>query len=318
MGAVKAFPFKLSLPLIAAPMFLISGPELVLAACAQGIVGAFPTPNCRTLAELEAWMKQMSSGYEALQRDHPHRPIGPWAATMVTHRSNDLFPSHLVLVEKYRPPMVITALGSPRPVVDAVHAYGGLVFADVNSMALAKKAADAGADGLVLVCSGAGGHSGEMSGFSFVPAVRRWWDGYIVYAGGVCSGSGIRAAEALGADLAYMGTVFIATDESMAEPAYKQMLVDCGPEDIVLTKAFTGATASMLKPTIIRAGLDPDNLPARTSMEFKGQNSDNKAWKGIWSAGQAIGMIDRLKSVAELVGELREQYGEVRAQQAKA
>jgi nitronate monooxygenase len=315
MSATRPLPFKLSLPLIAAPMFLISGPELVLAACAQGIVGAFPTPNCRTSEALEDWMRQMSSGYEALKRAHPDRPIGPWAATMVTHRSNDRFAADLALVEKYRPPMVITALGGPRPVIDAVHAYGGLVFADVNNMTLAKKAADAGVDGLVLVCSGAGGHTGEIAGFAFLPAVRKWWDGYIVYAGGVCSGSGIRAAQVLGADLAYMGTVFIATHESMAETEYKQMLVDCGPGDIVLTKAFTGATASMLRPTIVRAGLDPDNLPPRKDMEFRGQNSTNKPWKGIWGAGHAIGMIDRVKSVAELVGELREQYAAVGAQQ---
>lgn len=304
----KPLPFRLSLPLIAAPMFLVSGPELVLAACAEGIVGAFPTPNCRTVEDLDAWLGRMAAGHAGLVRANPGRPIGPYAATVVTHRTNERCEADLELVKKYRVPMVITALGSPRRAVDIVHSYGGLVFADVNSETLARKAADAGVDGLVLVSSGAGGHTGEMAGFSFVPAVRRWWSGYVVYAGGVCSGSGIRAAEVLGADLAYMGTVFIATQESLASDAYKQMLVDAEAKDIILTRAFTGATASMLRPSIVAAGLDPDNLAPRKEMEFRGQNSSNKAWKGIWSAGHAVAMIDRVKPVSELVGELRAQY----------
>ena len=304
----KPFPFPLTLPLITAPMFLISGPELVLAACREGVIGAFPTPNCRTSEALEDWLRQITSGIEALKRDNPSRTIGPWAATIVTHRTNDRFEADLELCVKYRAPIVITALGSPARVVDAVHAYGGLVFADVNSLQLARKAADCGVDGLVLVSSGAGGHTGELAGFSFVPTVRQWWDGYIVYAGGICNGNGIRAAEILGADLAYAGTLFIATEESMADAAYKKLLVDYGPQDLVVTKAFTGANASMLRPTIVAAGLDPDTLPPRKDMEFRGQNSDNKPWKDIRSAGQGIGMVDRVKSTAALVGELRAQY----------
>jgi nitronate monooxygenase len=307
--ARRPLPFRLSLPLIAAPMFLVSGPQLVLAACAEGIVGAFPTPNCRTVEDLDGWLARMAQGHAALVQANPGRPIGPYAATVVTHRTNDRCAADLERVAKYKVPMVITALGSPRRAVDVVHAYGGLVFADVNSETLAKKAADAGADGLVLVSSGAGGHTGEMAGFSFLPSVRRWWDGYVVYAGGVCSGSGIRAAEVLGADLAYAGTVFIATRESMASDDYKRMLVESEPKDIILTRAFTGATAAMLRPSIVAAGLDPDNLAPRKEMEFRGQNSSAKPWKGIWSAGHAVAMIDRVKSVAELVGELRAQYG---------
>lgn len=289
-------------------MFLISGPELVLAACREGAIGAFPTPNCRTSEALEDWLRQISTGHAALARESPDRAIGPWAATIVTHRTNDRFEADLELACRFRAPIVITALGSPARAVERVHAYGGLVFADVNSLSLARKAADCGVDGLVLVCSGAGGHTGALSGFSFVPQVREWWDGLIVYAGGVCDGAGIRAAQVLGADLCYMGTLFIATDESRAEPAYKQMLVDCSPEDLVVTKAFTGANASMLKPTIVAAGLDPESLPPRKDMEFRGQNSENKPWKGIWSAGQGIGRIDRVKPVADLVRELRAQY----------
>ena len=303
----KPFPFPLSLPLIAAPMFLISGPELVLAACREGIVGAFPTPNCRTSEALEDWLQKITTGIDALKRDHPGRAIGPWAATIVTHRTNDRFEADFELCVKYRAPIVITALGSPARVVDKVHAYGGLVFADVNSVKLARKAADCGVDGLVLVSSGAGGHTGEMAGFSFVPAVRQWWDGYIVYAGGICNGNGIRAAQVLGADLAYAGTLFIATEESMADDDYKKLLVDYGPEDLVVTKAFTGANASMLRPTIVASGLDPDSLPPRKDMEFRGQNSEKKPWKTIRSAGQGICMVDRVKSASDLIGELRAQ-----------
>jgi nitronate monooxygenase len=308
MGAGKPFPYPLTLPLITAPMFLISGPELVLAACREGVIGAFPTPNCRTSEALEDWLQKITSGVEALRRDHPDRTIGPWAATIVTHRTNDRFEADFELCVKYRAPIVITALGSPARVVERVHAYGGLVFADVNSVKLAKKAAECGVDGLVLVSSGAGGHTGEMAGFSFVPAVRQWWDGYIVYAGGICNGNGIRAAQVLGADLAYAGTLFIATEERMADADYKKLLVDYGPEDLVVTKAFTGANASMLRPTIIASGLDPDTLPPRKDMEFRGQNSENKPWKDIRSAGQGIGMVDRVKSAADLIGELRTQY----------
>ncbi len=308
MGTRKNFPYPVTLPLIAAPMFLISGPDLVLAACREGVIGAFPTSNCRTCEALEDWLQKIAAGVEKLKAENPARTIGPWAATVVTHRTNDRFEADLDLCIKYRAPIVITALGSPARVVDKVHAYGGVVFADVNSVKLAKKAADCGVDGLVLVSSGAGGHTGEMAGFSFVPAVRQWWDGFIVYAGGVCNGNGIRAAEVLGADFAYAGTLFIATEESLADDAYKKLLVDYGPEDLVVTKAFTGANASMLRPTIVAAGLDPDTLPPRKDMEFRGQNSDSKPWKNIRSAGQGIGMIDRVKSAATLIGELRAQY----------
>jgi nitronate monooxygenase len=308
----KPFPHALSLPLIAAPMFLISGPALVLAACREGLVGAFPTPNCRTAEALEDWFRRISSGHEALRREANGKPVGPWAATIVTHRTHDRCEADLALAAKYKSPIVITALGSPRRAVDVVHGYGGLVFADVNSLALARKAADCGVDGLILVSSGAGGHTGSMAGFSFVPQVRQWWDGFIVYAGGVCDGAGIRAAEVLGADLCYMGTMFIATAESQAQPEYKRMLTQYGPDDLVVTKAFTGANASMLRPTIVAAGLDPDNLQPRKQMEFRGQNSNSQPWKGIWSAGQGIAFVDRVKPVAELVSELSAQYAQVR------
>lgn len=312
---LEALKATLELPLIAAPMFLISGPELVLAACRAGIVGSFPTPNCRTAEALEDWMSRIASGHAALVAAAAGRKIGPWAVNLVAHRTNDRFPRDLELACKYQAPIVITALGSPARAVDAVHAYGGLVFADVNSIALAKKAADCGVDGLVLVGSGAGGHTGDLTGFAFVPAVRRWWDGIIVLGGGIGDGRGIRAAEVLGADLAYVGTRFIAASESQADAAYREMLVACGPDDLIVTRAFTGANANMLKPSIRAAGLDPDALQprARETMEFRGQNSSVKPWTGILSAGQAIALIDRVQPLDELVGEFKRQYREALA-----
>lgn len=309
MGEVENLKRQLALPLIAAPMFLVSGPDLVVAACRAGIVGSFPTPNCRTVEALDLWLREITERLAALRMSSGGRPPAPWAANLVVHTTNKRLQADLELVVKYRAPIVITALGSPSRVVDAVHAYGGLVFADVNSIELAKKAANCGVDGLVLVASGAGGHTGHISAFSFVPAVRRWWDGAIVVGGGICDAAGIRAAEMLGADLAYMGTRFIPTVESLAEDEYKQMVVASSLDDLVVTKAFTGANASMLKPSIVRAGLDPDALQPRDRMNFQGQAGEEpKAWKGIWSAGQGINMIDAIETVDQIVSDLRADY----------
>ena len=310
MTTVESLKRQLTLPLISAPMFLVSGTDLVVAACKAGVIGSFPTPNCRTVEALESWLQDIT---ERLAQPAP-RPPAPWAANLVVHRTNKRLEADLDLVVKYRAPIVITALGSPARVVEAVHSYGGLVFADVNSIALAKKAADCGVDGLVLVAAGAGGHTGHISAFSFVPAVRRWWNGAIVVGGGISDAGGIRAAEMLGADFAYMGTRFIPTVESLAEPEYKQMVVDSSLDDLIITKAFTGANASMLKPSIVRAGLDPNTLKPRDQMNFQGQVGDEpKAWKGIWSAGQGIDMIDRIQTVDQVVSELRSDYARVAA-----
>jgi nitronate monooxygenase len=309
MSSIEDVKRQLALPLIAAPMFLVSGPDLVVAACGAGIVGSFPTPNCRTIEALDLWLREITGRLSILRASPGARPPAPWAANLVVHRTNKRLEADLDLVVKYQAPIVITALGSPSRVVDAVHGYGGLVFADVNSVELARKAADCGVDGLVLVGSGAGGHTGHISAFSFVPAVRRWWDGAIIVGGGICGGSGIRAAEMLGADLAYMGTRFIPTVESLAEPDYKQMVVESSLGDLLVTKAFTGANASMLKPSIIRAGLDPAALQPRDRMNFQGQAGDEpKPWKGIWAAGQGIDMIDAIQTVEEIVSDLRADY----------
>ncbi len=300
---------ELRLPLFAAPMFLISGPELVINACKAGIIGAFPTPNCRTTEDLEKWLTMIDE--ELGGGDDPRAAeFAPYAANLVVHSTNKRLPEDLEIVVRHKAPIVITALGSPARVVDEVHSYGGLVFADVNSVAYARKAADAGADGLVLVCSGAGGHTGALNPFSFVHEVRAFWDGYIVLAGGIACGAAVRASIVAGADFAYMGTSFIATDESLAEPEYKDMLVACTAEDLIVTKAFTGANASMMKPSIVNQGLDPDAIAnSEAKMNFSGQDgADVKPWKGIWAAGQGVGCIDEVQPVASLVDRLESEY----------
>lgn len=306
MAGLKA---SLALPVFAAPMFLISGPDLVVEACRAGIVGSFPASNCRTTEGLEAWLREITTRLEALRREHPPVTVAPWAVNLVLHRTNPRFEADLDLVLRYRPPIVITALGSPRRVVEPVHAYGGLVFADVNSIGLARKAADCGVDGLALVASGAGGHTGSLSAFAFVPAVRRWWPGAIVLGGAIGDAAGVRAAEILGADFAYLGTRFIPTPESLAEPAHKRMVIEGTMDDLVVSNAFTGAWASWLRPSLVQAGHDPATLKPRTGYQFKGQLGDEpKPWKGIFSAGQGIELIDRQEGVGEIVAALKADY----------
>ena len=293
---------KLKLPLIAAPMFLVSGPDLVVAACQEGIVGSFPTPNARTPAILDEWLDDITNRLADVT------DAGPLAANLVVHPSNDRLEDDLALVEKYKVPLVITALGSPRKIVDRVHAYGGAVFADVNSVRFARKAADAGVDGLVLVAAGAGGHTGNMTGFAFVPAVREFFDGTIVLGGGIGDGRAIKAAEVLGADLAYMGTRFIATNESLAHTDYRQMLVDSTIDDLILTNAVTGVHANWLRQSLIAAGMDPNALERDPDVNFTDPQSGVKRWANTWSAGHGVGVIDRVESVQSLVARLMQEY----------
>lgn len=293
---------KLKLPLIAAPMFLVSGPDLVVAACQEGIVGSFPTPNARTPAILDEWLDDITSRMVGVS------DAGPLAANLVVHPSNDRLEDDLALVAKYKVPLVITALGSPRKIVDRVHAYGGAVFADVNSVRFARKAAEAGVDGLVLVAAGAGGHTGNMTGFSFVPAVREFFDGTIVLGGGIGDGRAIRAAEVLGADLAYMGTRFIATNESLAHTDYRQMLVDSTVDDLILTNAVTGVHANWLRQSLISAGMDPNALEKDPDVDFTDPQSGMKRWANTWSAGHGVGVIDRVESVKSLVNRLKQEH----------
>lgn len=298
------------LPVIAAPMFLVSGVDLVSAACRAGVIAAFPAPNCRKLEDLDAWMTH----FNAMAAESP--TAAPWAANLVVHRSYDRRAQELELVVKHRAPLVITALGSPRELVESVHGYGGLVFADVISPRYAKKAIDAGVDGLVLVGAGAGGHTGNITGFAFVDAVRAFWDGLVVLGGGIASGRGVRAAQTLGADLAYVGTRFVATRESMAAPEYKQMLVEATAEDLVLSDGITGVNASWLKASLARTGRDPSSPKAK--LDFGGNPlAEGKAWRDVWSAGQGVGAIRAVQPVIEVVDELAAEYADaVRVERA--
>ncbi len=299
---------KLRLPLFAAPMFLISGPELVIEVCKSGIVGAFPTPNARTTTMLDEWVTKIEDALD--DGSDQSRSYAPYAANLVVHRTNKRFAADLDVVVKHRVPIIITALGSPAKVVEPVQNYGGVVIADVNSVEYARKAADTGVDGLALVCSGAGGHTGALNPFAFVEEVRKFWDGYIVLAGAISSGAGILASVAAGADFAYMGTSFIATNESLAEREYKQMVVDCTAQDLMVTKAFTGANASMMIPSIVNQGLDPNDIAGKVAkLNYTGQDgAEVKPWKGIWAAGQGLGCINKVQPVAQLVDDLVAEY----------
>ena len=293
-------PFDtLRLPVFAAPMFLVSGPEMVIAACKSGIGGAFPTPNCRTVEDLDQWMGRIT---DALAPGD-----APWIANMITHSTNTRLAEDLRLIAEYKPPVVITALGSPRPVMETVKAYGGLVFADVISMKLARKAAEAGVDGLACVSAGAGGHTGHLTPFAFISAVRDFFDGYIAVGGGVGDGAGIAGAVAAGADFVYMGTRFLATEESMAQPAYKQMVVDAGPDDLVVSAAVTGTPASWLKASLRAAGQDPDNLGGPAERNYS-SNGDPKRWRDIWAAGQGVDSVRAIEPLSQIVDQLSLEY----------
>jgi len=297
----------LRLPAFAAPMFLVSGPDLVVACCKAGIVGSFPAPNLRTSAELGDWMAQIRA--QLTEAD------APWALNLVTHSTSPRLQGDLEQVAIHQPPVVITALGSPKPVLPTVHAYGGLVFADVISVALAKKAVEAGADGLVLVCSGAGGHTGELSPLVFVERVRQFFDGPIALAGAINTGEAILAAQVLGADFGYIGTAFLVAEENLASPEYRAMCVTSDATDLLVTRAFTGARASMLKPSMVAKGLDPAELEFKVAkLNFTGrQNEAVKPWSGIWGAGQGVGKIERIEPTAAIVDRLAREYEAAKA-----
>ena len=293
----------MELPLIVAPMFLVSSVDLVAAACESGVISAMPTVNARTPAILEEWLEVLTRRL-ANTRNPP-----PWALNLIVHRTNVRLKDDLTACIKYRAPLVITALGSPRDVVPAIHAYGGKVFADVISLDQARKAAESNVDGLVLVCSGAGGHTGQFVAPGFVAAVREFWTGIIVVAGGLANGRDLRAMQLLGADLAYMGTRFIASEESNADPRYKQMVVDCSFTDIICTNAITGAYANKLRPSLEAVGLDPNNLkPRQSGFDLNYAERQPKAWKDIWSAGHGLGQIKSLESTATIINVLRKEF----------
>jgi len=308
---------RLRLPLVGAPMFIVSGPELVAAQCKAGIVGSFPSLNARPLAQLDEWLLQLDEDLARAQaRADRENPVAPFAVNLIVHASNNRLAQDLALVEKHAVPVVITSLSPPAEVVAAVHGYGGVVFHDVISRRHAEKAAAQGVDGLIAVCAGAGGHAGPLSPFALIREIRQFYPGTILLSGAMASGADVYAAQALGADLAYFGTRFIATPEARAVDDYKQMLVDTRAEDIVYSSLFTGVKGNYLKPSIARAGFDPDNLPAadKTSMDFgSGGTTDAKAWRDIWGAGQGVGGIDSVLPTHELVLKLQAEYREAAA-----
>ncbi|MGH1371471.1 MAG: NAD(P)H-dependent flavin oxidoreductase [Cellvibrionaceae bacterium] len=302
MNSNQSLISKLKIPAIQAPMFLISGPDMVINACRSGIVGSFPTPNARTNEILDQWMTDIKS---ALQNDSS---AAPWAVNLIVHPSYPRRDADLELILKHKPPIVITALGSPKDVVEKIHAYGGIVLADVISPRFARKAAAAGVDGLVLVSSGAGGHTGYLSPFVFVEEVRQWFDGLLVLGGGIANGAAIHATQTLGADLAYLGTHFIATRESLCQEEYKSMVVDSNSEDIITSDAITGVKANWMKQSLINGGYDPSNMPTQGNIDFGSNGADNKRWKDIWAAGQGVGACKSIASISDVVEQLHQQY----------
>jgi len=307
---------RLRLPVIGAPMFIVSTPRLVLAQCKAGIVGAFPALNARPASQLDEWLAQINEELAAFQRANPQAKVAPYAVNQIVHSSNNRLEQDVALCVKHKVPIVITSLRPPSEVVAAVHGYGGIVFHDVINMRHAEKAAAQGVDGIIAVCAGAGGHAGVLSPFALVKQIREVYPGTIILSGAMSSGADVLAARTLGADLAYFGTRFIATEEGNAPPEYKQMLIDSGAEDIVYTSLFSGINGNYLRGSVAHAGLDPDHLPEadKTKMNFgTGGNTAAKAWRDIWSAGQSVSGIHDIEAVDALVARMEREYAAARA-----
>ena len=304
---------NISIPVIGAPLFLISVPDLVIAQCKAGIIGSFPALNARPQHVLEEWIVRIKTELKEYQEQNPDKKVAPFAVNQICHGSNDRLQGDMEICVKHEVPVIITSLRPPLEVVEAAHSYGGLVFHDVINVRHAKKAADMGVDGLILVCTGAGGHAGALSPFALLREVKSWFDGTIILSGSIGDGYSVASALALGADFAYLGTRFIATQEANAEPEYKQMLIESSANDIVYSNLFTGVLGNYLKPSIQNSGLDPDNLPTadKSAMNFgSGGNTDSKAWKDIWGSGQGIGLIEDAPTVEELVDRLKSEFTE--------
>ncbi|AWI13606.1 MULTISPECIES: NAD(P)H-dependent flavin oxidoreductase [Bacillaceae] len=307
--SIEKFKESTTIPVIMAPMFLINDPNMVLRACEAGIIGTFPALNARTNEILEGWFEQITTEWDRIKTANPDKKIAPWGINFISHRSNKRFTEDLQLIKKYQPPLIITSLGDPSPVVEIAHQYGGVVFSDVINVKFAKKAIEKGVDGLVLVCSGAGGHGGTYNPFAFIHEVKTFWDGPVVLAGAMSKGEDILAAEILGADFAYLGSRFIPAKESLASEAYKKMILESRVEDIIYTDAFSGVNANYLIPSIKQVGLDPEKLQRKEKIDFSELGNPNiRAWKDVWSAGQGVGAITQVQSLAEIVAELKQQY----------
>lgn len=313
MALPAALSDALALPVIGSPMFIVSGPELVIGQCLNGIVGSFPALNARPADQLDIWLTRIKSELAAARAVDPTRRIAPFAVNQIVHASNDRLMQDMAACVRHEVPIIITSLRAPDAVVSAAHAYGGLVFHDVTTLRHAEKALEAGVDGLILVCAGAGGHAGTLSPFAFVGEVRRFYDGPIILSGAIATGRAILAAQAMGADLAYIGTRFIATQEANAAEAYKQMIVGAAAADIVYTPFFTGVPGNYLKRSIAAQGLDPDALPQADKSAMNFGSGSVKAWRDIWGSGQGVGVIDDAPAVATVINRLKSEYAEARA-----
>jgi nitronate monooxygenase len=305
----------LRIPVIGSPLFIISNPKLVIEQCKAGIVGAMPALNARPASQLDEWLHEITEALAAHDRDHPDRPAAPFAINQIVHRSNDRLEHDMAVVARHRVPIVITSLGARTDVNDAVHGWGGIVLHDIINDAFARKAVEKGADGLIAVAAGAGGHAGTKSPFALVQEIRRWFDGPVALSGAIATGGAVLAAQAMGADLAYIGSAFIATDEAQAGADYKQAIVDGTSDDIVYSSLFTGVHGNYLKASVRAAGLDPDNLPESdpSQMSFGGGEGSAKAWKDIWGSGQGIGAVTGVLPAARLVERLEREYLAARA-----
>lgn len=307
---------NLRLPVVGSPLFIISNPELVIAQCKAGIVGSFPALNARPEPVLEEWLIRITEELDRHNQTHPDSPAAPFAMNQIVHGSNNRLEYDLEMCVKYKVPIVITSLGAKEMVNEAVHSYGGITLHDIINNRFAKKAIEKGADGLIAVAAGAGGHAGQQSPFALIQEIREWFDGPLLCSGSIATGDAVLAAQAMGADLAYIGSAFIATEEANAEQAYKEAIVDCGADDIVYSNLFTGVHGNYLRPSIENAGLDPNNLPVSdpSAMNFgSGGNTDAKAWKDIWGSGQGIGAIKAIGSTADYVAKLQAEYQAAKA-----
>ena len=308
-AALAAVPF----PVIGSPLFIISTPKLVIAQCIAGVVGSMPALNARPASQLDEWLAEITEALAAHNKAHPDRPAAPFAINQIVHKSNDRLEHDMGMCVKYKVPIIITSLGAREEINQAAHSYGGVVLHDIINNKFAHKAIEKGADGLVAVAAGAGGHAGVKSPFALVQEIRQWFDGPLALSGSIASGSAILAALAMGADFAYIGSAFIATDEARAAEEYKQCIVDSDSDDIIYSNLFTGVHGNYLAPSVRRAGMDPDNLPESdpSKMDFGGDKS--KAWKDIWGSGQGIGAINKVQSTADLVSQFKREFAEAKA-----
>ncbi|MGX6648189.1 NAD(P)H-dependent flavin oxidoreductase [Maricaulaceae bacterium MS644] len=314
MAGLEILKGRMSVPVIAAPLFIISNPKLVIAQCKAGVVGSFPALNARPQSQLDEWLDEITSELDSYNAANPDKPAAPFAVNQIVHRSNDRLEDDLATCEKYKVPLVITSLGAREELNQAVHSWGGKTLHDIINIKFAHKALEKGADGLIPVCAGAGGHAGELSPFALMAEIREFFDGPVALSGSISTGGGVLAAQAMGADYAYIGSAFIATDEARASEEYKQGIVDGRAEDIVYSSLFTGVSGNYLKRSIQNAGLDPDNLPESdpSAMNF-GSGGAAKAWKDIWGSGQGIGSIKKIQGAGAYVHQLQAEYEAAKA-----